>query len=108
MGWVLKLFKPLAVSRCLLKTKKGGPRHAQPALSWISLLCAAPDLLHGDRFHRAYVHARAAIAAGIGIDYGQTVFHRNGVQRARLDTSLATGALFRINYCWHELSPKAR
>jgi hypothetical protein len=38
-------------------------------------------LFHGDRFYGAYIDARAAIAARIGIDHGQTVFHRNGIQR---------------------------
>jgi hypothetical protein len=53
-----------------LPMEKGGPRHAQPALLLQRLSRTAPDLLHVDRFHRAYVDAGAAIAAGIRIDQG--------------------------------------
>jgi hypothetical protein len=62
-------------------------------------------LFETDRFDRADVDARAAIAAGVGIDDRQTVFHRNRIQRAGLHACFASGTLFRVNYCCHETSP---
>jgi hypothetical protein len=58
-------------------------------------------LLQADRLDRAGVGACAAIAAGIGVNHGQTILHRNRFQRARLDTRLTSGAFFSVYYGCH-------
>jgi hypothetical protein len=63
---------------------------------------------HRDGFGRADIDARAAIAAGVGVNDGQTVLHLDCIQRARFDTGFASGAFCFINYCCHEKTPIMR
>jgi hypothetical protein len=58
-------------------------------------------LFQADGFNRANVDARAAIAAGIRIDDGYAVLHRNRVQGAGINTGLTSGALLGVYFCCH-------
>jgi hypothetical protein len=84
-------------------TEKGWS--AQPQTTLEITRNSAAGLVHRNGFGRADIDARAAIAARIGIDDGQSVLHLDRIQRARLDASLTPGAFFLINYGCHEISP---
>jgi hypothetical protein len=59
-------------------------------------------------FDRANVDACAAIAARVGVDCRQAIFHRYCIQRTGIDTRFTAGAFFRIYYCCHQKSPESK
>ena len=94
-GWRLSAAKPQ-------EHRAGAPLRFAPATP---AGLSRQSLVERNRFDRADVDARAAIAARLGVDDRDVVHHGNRVQRAGVYTGFTTGASFRIHYCWHLLAP---
>jgi hypothetical protein len=55
------------------------------------------NLLKRNRFDGTDVDARAAVAAGLGVNHGFAIFHGNGGKGAGFDAGFTSGAFFRVH-----------